>query len=371
MKNLGDSLLVEINFDYETNCMQLDSLFDDVFFVKLETTEESLIGRISQILFTRDRIIVVDQDIAKNILVFDRSGKFLNSVGSIGQGPEEYTAIQHVALTPDSTMIAVKSYTQEIKLYTLDGKFVKNLKMKYNNYVFEFLSEQIIVLENSSGGNQIDENNPGYRPRLLVSDMSGQILYSAFQSYYKKSFTYTTTFPIQKYGQKVFYNPPYTDTVFCLTPEGIYSQYVFNMKGVVPPVMDENMTDKELKNFLNRYYYFNGEFIDLENSVYVRFWAARNPWGQFVLYSKKQEKAFCCNSSFSDPIFFFYDTPNTRYEDNYLVTNRYAYDIMNMQEDVYRWANTQSEEKRKPIEVLYKDLTEDDNPVLFFFRVNI
>lgn len=94
--------MVEINIDLDKNSLPYDSLIAFVKFVKLETTGNNLIGSISQILFSQNKIIIVDWEVSKSITVYDESGRFLNKIGALGQGPEEYVFLRHVALTPDT-----------------------------------------------------------------------------------------------------------------------------------------------------------------------------------------------------------------------------------------------------------------------------
>ena len=369
LSETGNSQLIEINFDYDTDCLPFDSLANDVFFIKLETTGNSLIGEISQILFTSDKIIVVDREIAKTICVFDKSGKFLNNIGRLGEGPEEYIDIRHIALSNDSSMIVINNNTDQLKYYTLSGKFVKNKKMPYRLDGFEFLTEQLIISEFFLGNN-VDNNNQ-YNPRFLVSDLSGGIIYSAFQSYYKKEFTFSTQSSLWKYGDNIFYNPSYTDTIYCVTPEGLYARYVFKMEKAKSLVIDQNTTDAILLDHHEKYPFFNGDFIDLKDAVYVRFMEARSTWDKFALYSKKQDRSFCCTGDLFNPFFYFWLTPKTRYEDNYLVSYAHAANIVQRKEDMYRLAVNLPAEKKGMLDKLYNDFTEDDNPVLFFYRVNI
>ena len=58
--------------------------------VSLEMTDQSMLGEIRRIQVT-DHNIWIDHGREFYIYRFSRSGKFLNKIGSIGQGPGEYT----------------------------------------------------------------------------------------------------------------------------------------------------------------------------------------------------------------------------------------------------------------------------------------
>ena len=103
----AESKMLELDIDLDKNTLPFDSLMDFVSLVKLETTENNLVGSVSQILFARNKIVVVDSYVSKTITVYDKSGKFLNRIGTLGQGPGEYSYLGHVTLTPDKSMVVV------------------------------------------------------------------------------------------------------------------------------------------------------------------------------------------------------------------------------------------------------------------------
>jgi len=78
---------------YETISLDLKSGIDDVNFkiksiIKLETSDSSLIGRITKIVYFKDRFFILDRDISKTLFIFDKSGKFIAKTKR-GRGPNE------------------------------------------------------------------------------------------------------------------------------------------------------------------------------------------------------------------------------------------------------------------------------------------
>ena len=59
----------------------VSDFFDQVDFVPLETTKESLFGSISQLEVTKNYFVIYDYD-TKSVLIFNRDGKFKAKVGS-------------------------------------------------------------------------------------------------------------------------------------------------------------------------------------------------------------------------------------------------------------------------------------------------
>ena len=87
----------------------------DVEYIPLETTKKSLVATyVIQGYHVSDKYIVLFQD-GRDILLFDRSGKYLWTVNRRGGGPEEYHRISSLAVdfAEKSTMclvIIIKRY---------------------------------------------------------------------------------------------------------------------------------------------------------------------------------------------------------------------------------------------------------------------
>lgn len=67
---------------------KFSDIFDSIGFVKLETRDDALIGRIDRIIAVDNKYVILDGSISKAVFVFD--GKVLNRIGRNGRGPREY-----------------------------------------------------------------------------------------------------------------------------------------------------------------------------------------------------------------------------------------------------------------------------------------
>jgi hypothetical protein len=63
--------------------LPFDSIIDKTEYVKLETTGDNFIGRISQILFADTLLFIIDRETTKSIHVFDRNGNFRHKIGQL------------------------------------------------------------------------------------------------------------------------------------------------------------------------------------------------------------------------------------------------------------------------------------------------
>ena len=79
-------------------------------YVELETTDNSLVGYVERIV-VNDSLIYIKSD--GSLHLFERSGKFRNSIGRVGQGPKEVISIFD---------FAVDAENQEVYILDLQGQ---------------------------------------------------------------------------------------------------------------------------------------------------------------------------------------------------------------------------------------------------------
>ncbi|MBR7096708.1 MAG: 6-bladed beta-propeller, partial [Alistipes sp.] len=100
-------------------------------YVPLETTDASLVGNISKLLYDDGKLIVVDKENNK-ILVFDAAtGKFLNCIGHQGRGPKEYISLRDVVVADGKLYVLDMG---KILTYKLSGEFVGETRYKKGRF---------------------------------------------------------------------------------------------------------------------------------------------------------------------------------------------------------------------------------------------
>ena len=354
---------VEVNIDLNKDCLPFDSLMTKVSYVKLETTGDNLIGEISQLLFVDDKIIVVDVWKSKIITVYDMKGHYLYKIGSQGQGPQEYAFFTHVSLTPDKKMLVITDMgSTSLKYYSIDGQFIKSIKCPYWFTTSEFVTDNLIA-GFTDGGNVISDENEDYNPLLVVTDLLGNISSSAFQSYYRKEYTSTIFEPIRKFEDRVLYNNPNTDSIYLLTSNSIELAYHLNIKGAKPMIINEDITNDLLREHRRNNPFFNGDFIELKDGAIFHIFESGFPGYRFGIYSNAKQRTFCCNDIRYSPFFCFFDAPKARYGDNTVVVDTRSDIALAYKDELYKLG------KKEEIDEFYKGLTEDSNPILFFYEL--
>lgn len=129
----GDLFEIAVDTNRE-NVLPLSEIAEKITAVEMEMTDESLINPefITRFIITENNIILFAMNFGSpsQVLVFNKDGKFVRSIGSKGQGPREFNMIKNVAFDEKSKRIFILSGgPSKIICYHLDGTFIKESRL--------------------------------------------------------------------------------------------------------------------------------------------------------------------------------------------------------------------------------------------------
>jgi len=108
--------------------MNLSEIAEKIEYIFLETTDSCLIGDMEKVVVDDGLVFISDK---KQLLVFNNSGKFLNTVGHIGRGPGEFVEIKDFSVDIATDRIFVMDrFMQKVICYTYDGKYESDFRLK-------------------------------------------------------------------------------------------------------------------------------------------------------------------------------------------------------------------------------------------------
>lgn len=141
--------------------------FESVRFVPLSSGNDHLLGQQLLTKFYDGEIYILDIGSQKNILRFNASGEFLNSIGEEGRGAEEYMGAGDFAKHGD-TISVLASYGENSRIisYLKDGTFVKSIPIELLANSFEKIPSGYIVNAGTS---------PDFSHRFYTIDYNGEI----------------------------------------------------------------------------------------------------------------------------------------------------------------------------------------------------
>jgi hypothetical protein len=125
--------------------LPLSTIGREIEYIPLETNAKSLINRIVKIEFSKNYIFISDH---YKLTQFDRKGKFIRMVGSIGKGPGEYLYVGSFCIDEKSEKVYIMELlgNNSILEFDFNGAFIRSFKYSFramqflktdsNNYVF-------------------------------------------------------------------------------------------------------------------------------------------------------------------------------------------------------------------------------------------
>ena len=117
--------IIDLERDFnKTKEFRLSEIVDDIEYIKLEKTPESLIGGSNlPIYITREFIFVYHKN---RVLQFSRNGKYIKQIGRFGKGPGEYQGTRGFVLDePSGIFYMIGNFNSEIMKYDVrSGAFL-------------------------------------------------------------------------------------------------------------------------------------------------------------------------------------------------------------------------------------------------------
>ena len=108
----------------EKSTLLLSEISENIEAIELELTDNSLLFRIEKVSYTEEYIVIGGGG-KKNIWLFNRHGKFIRKIGSVGQGPGEYVFVHDFTIDTKNKQIIVVSVDGKYIVYDFEGKLIK------------------------------------------------------------------------------------------------------------------------------------------------------------------------------------------------------------------------------------------------------
>ena len=329
--------------------IMLNEMASDIRYVPLETTDDCLMNNEFYIMqYTGEDIIT------SGIFHFDKNGKFLNKIGSKGQGPEEY--LQGLFAFGDwkNKLLYVQNWTT-LTCYGFDGTFVRSVPTPQLNMGAAGLFDENHILY-SNDIYYADKANP---IQLYMVDSQNGKTVSKWRGHLEENKKYgmilTSRDFMYNYDNSLFYKPALENVIFkILSPKKRQLVYKFDCSGKDIDVSADEVDPKKRFQFL---------------SVY---WAKETAQYLFVNYGMKnisrlgiydKEKKTFTNVTIKDNLAGGYDIhPAWTSDDNHLLMVYYAGGLL--QDKEKRYSTGLLPERKKELDELLKNIKEDDNPVV-------
>ncbi len=161
----------------------------------LETTDESLVGKIGKIIKRKDSFFILSEE--RQIFQFNNNGRFISTLNRLGSGPDEYTMITDFAIhinEEDEVEIWISDFKKIRKYHKTTGSWEQFALIDFPYVInkFHIINENCILLLTGQNDNC-----------LTVSDGKGKTI----SSYLKSEIPFMVFKPVQfvSFGQEIVF----------------------------------------------------------------------------------------------------------------------------------------------------------------------
>jgi hypothetical protein len=342
--------------------MELSVIAENVNYISLETTENSLVRNILKVHYTKDFIYVSDEN---GLYLFDSFGKFIRQIGSRGRGPGEYSSIMNFEVSEVANIVIVQGQSSTIQ-YDLEGNYVRSLG-RLPGQKFKILNQEIVFYRPNSIERPVN---------LVVTSLDFELVREFYNNNPKPETNVAfTSPPLYLSGNRICFKEHFNDTLFYLTDSLLVPYITFNEKGLLLDQKFELKSTGDISDLIDRLYLVEDKLmihniLEGERYVFVSYIQGMNPRTQRsvrFLFDKEESNTYCINNGkFINDIDGGIDFYPELIADSKVLIQ--WIEVLNLKEHIASDSFKNSEPtypiRKKALEELANSLSEDDNPVL-------
>ncbi|WP_106831224.1 6-bladed beta-propeller [Parabacteroides pacaensis] len=365
--DLSENKVCNINVDVKDYCNEIGETgaiyFENCRYVQLETDTNSMIGEVTKLILTKDRIYILDMFKAKSVFIFDSNGAYINKIFRFGQGAEEYLQLTDIFYNEKEETINLSDIRGKIMSFDKDGHMVKK-QIKFPLRIFN--------MEQDKNGNYIlnskNTSSPSFPESINVFSPAQEKIYSAFPIQPEwESKVVKSNSDFSYFAGDIFYTPQLTTDVYKLGLDSVSQVYHYNFGEHTFPdeyktpeyFLPSNKKDlmnyvKQLDNFCETKKYLFALFV-LKGQKYMN------------IYDKIKESSKTHHLS-GNPIDFGGFGEIISFTENSIVTIQDPNYYLGRFDDKELLAE-RGPEIQKLKDKFTRPLKEDDNPILCIYKI--
>ena len=370
-QNNTETSLTRFNIEdtNKTSKVRLSDLnVKSIQYVPLETDTNFSMSDINKLVTTDSTLVIFDFN--TNFFHFDLNGNFINKIGTIGKGPQEYQFAFDFTIDHEKKQLLIPIMNESsLMIYSLNGKFLKSIPCpKYTRNILH-TDEGIICRCDYYGGKYKGKNS------IFLIDDKGNIIkrFSDKYKYINTSFTsgFREEFLIYNHHENVYTKEIYSDTVFVFENLKFEPAFILDHWGKTISVEAREKIDnfdsfveiadqhsKEINMLLWGDYVFS-EF-SFQGSYYNFFGSFHNK--DFNIITKD----LIINDIDGGPGILL----KTTIAKNTAISWVNAFDLKaHVASDAFKNSTPLFPEKKKELERLANSLDQNDNPVLMLVKL--
>jgi len=341
----------------------LSTIAKNIEYLPLETNEDCLLNSsfINDITITsKDIIISVYEDKCYH---FSRQGKFLNTIGSMGKGPKEFTKLRSSVVDTINRWVYTVDWDKLMK-YDFEGNFLEKYKVEKNSLGMLSVMLQPGQILMGNGFYEFAKAGERYSGYVFSDKNKNHISKIACEK--KDKIPFCVCAPsIYNYNNETYFSDYWSDTIYRVNASNVLEAYAVLNKGNFEYRSTEDRSMTGGKNT------GEGNIIGISRMAESqRFIFVVSDKGTYI-FDKKENKTLCANwikkpniwvnlenDITSVPFRILSNAPNT-IQNGKLISFSDAYQFF---EDGIDTTNPE-------VKKLLQKLQSDDNPVLVLVKL--
>lgn len=378
---------LENNLDVCDEPPSLSLFVDSISYVKLETTEKSLLGKVHRVQLTPE-FIYLCAFTNKRPVMYSRNGEFIRFLGKIGQGPGEFLAVQDI--TASDSLIYIKSnYKHELSVYDVHtNEFVREVifPKKYDSYVSEsahmsLLGNNVVLYPGCSSesldlpvtssvaciidpDNAIVANQEPYLSPSFLSNRPGFMVTSFIHPWWYD-------------GHSNAYSLV-NDTIYGVAQDSIFPRYLVNLGKYKMPVEEYDMRKGGRASYISI-----ESFVETKEILLFTFAYNLKCW--LSVYDKRNGLIRSWNTppvkAINGMAFGVFSVVNDLDGGSnvggytYIADSKHLFSVIDsdnknkVREDLQRNKDVKFPEKRMELMKMIDEMGEDENPIIVFYKL--
>lgn len=347
-------------------------LIDTIRYIKLELTEESIIGYIQKITVYENRIYILDTQ-TSSLFIFDMDGNYIFKIANTGQAPKEYWQLDFFDIDSENNQIVLTDLMKyRIMRYDLNGKFIYSTKIPFwVEGVAPNPNKSFVVYSNFRDNSA--KLKQEYNLMYLDSSMNVRKAYFPYNSSTIKDIGFKFLTPqasvFYPYKEKFCFFSPYQNSIYELIDNDLVLKYSVDF-GNESLDMETlmYMPDKAEARLKRDDFYSINRVQETDKLLSFSFTAPHSPLLYQAYYSKESKKIMC-SAIYNIGKEGQFEIPPIAGYDSWLITELSIDYLLSWKKD----AENTSIKNRFLIEKknLTNSLSIDDNPVLIFYKLKI
>ena len=246
----------------------LSGLVDSLVYIPLQTPDDLPVDVLLAVKMSPDEIFVMDRQ--QKLYRFDSHGRFLNLIGSRGEGPSEYVSAVDFEIDASQDVVYLFDiYRKKIKVYQMSGAFVQDIVVPDGVESMALLNDTCFI---------------GYRPWYATVDKSDECVVFGKSEEVYRTISFEPKENVEGVKIDLFRMPdfsqlasssrfrmPFEHSVFLISDDDRVSKdVVFDVGKYLLP-MEVSMNNELYNKNLNSSYIFELNANRISDFIYMNF----------------------------------------------------------------------------------------------------